>query len=1490
GSYAFDGCTSLTEATIGDGVTSIGSYAFNGCISLEEITIPDSVTSIGSYAFYECTSLAEATFEDPTAITSMGSSVFENCKMLGSVNTYTTLEDVLSLFENATIDTTVFANTALDRTKVSQLTVTDGNESFSVAIGGVSDVLTVSISSTQNSATMWSDAYETIPYLYTGQNATVEVSLSPQGVDLTGETLDFYVGFTGLNADMTLAVGTHNYTMSDGTEVEVTISYVGGWPDAYKISINGDNLTSGTLSFNFNTTYESPSSAGGSMYVWIEDNMDNALRVDWGTKVDEYELTKSNWNTVSFAAEDDDIYMLDLAYSFNLNRDTTASYLEVGKDYISSVDFTDILDLPEELEWRDGLIDAIKNGEWYTTLTYVDCDVYVTIGGEDYLFCSIDMPSTNVVTFQSCNMEITSDNKIALSYSYMNASATSEWTTSTAYLYFGDSVIKVTDPDAEPKSDSIDIVNNLTSTEHFHYSTEDQVDTATATKTIAWGTPEITLKKSGSNSYLGDSGTYTITAKNPSAFSYHELQYLYDVPSRYLYIKADDMQDMFDDDSDDHTLTIQMTNATLTAPNSKTVTNMSGNNSVTLDQQNVQAAGTDYSGLEKTDSSLITSSATITITWVDDNSDLLVMTVSDGGSETSYTIGSGGNYDSISDALSAIGYIVTYAVQYSMTWDLGDDYVLRGGTTLTKSYVLTAKDTFMLLTGDQYWYIKDNSTYTYGGNYNYIYAKDENNTQITYAYTPSTMRLYRDFVLDKDDTDVKRYSSDSSSYESVDDDTIEYGDIISYQTKVTHLGSASYDGLPLVDKMSGGQILLIPVSANATNTSLPTQSLETVTVDGTDYYILNQAGTYSNVVVDSTGRIADTVTVTVNGDGSVETMIYWYLSISGSQTLTFDYMSIVRPVNGDLDESYSYTLSNEAWLNDHETHRLYDAAFKDGAILKVSKDIVTSGADNNDPSDDELESRTTLSEGETVTYRFTLNATGPVTLTGSDIYDVLPETVSGNAWTASDITVRLVTDDDDVTPDTLSAWASGWYVTGENPDEATLGASDPDTQQYLRWNTGLSIAYEGMLYVYVTLTFPDGSDWLEYVEAYADLENTLHVLQLYDTVYHDMPIKSSVYLQKGVASIKELYSSSPRTSFSSGKYNGLYYYTIDGALSSWSLGSNLQYLNRSYYNESLVTYYTVLYNDGRTNLYLSDLYDVLPAGFRYVAYSYIYTSSSYTSLTKYLTSGLELYGSDEMAIEDVVYKTFDIESSYDETNNIVTFSLSGGNLSQNGDEYYLAPGEAIAFQYCAIPQYSADTEDVSTNTITMQFDDNGAGVDVANVHSVYKTSAEQNEGTCSVEGTSYIENLGLSGDSDIWLVSAVTVYRDSIVPNIVKSTDQVTATDTEDIDWSVTVTNSGNATMDGYTLIDVMQSPYSFSGTVSYTVKAKTNGGTGTSTTTYTLFTIKDATDTELTLNALVPGTRTNSEHKDFTLQLNGASSTIELYQSSGTIPITVRW
>ena len=51
GTYAFKGCTTITNVTIPDNVSEIGGYAFEGCTGIKSLDVPSSVTSIGDYAF-----------------------------------------------------------------------------------------------------------------------------------------------------------------------------------------------------------------------------------------------------------------------------------------------------------------------------------------------------------------------------------------------------------------------------------------------------------------------------------------------------------------------------------------------------------------------------------------------------------------------------------------------------------------------------------------------------------------------------------------------------------------------------------------------------------------------------------------------------------------------------------------------------------------------------------------------------------------------------------------------------------------------------------------------------------------------------------------------------------------------------------------------------------------------------------------------------------------------------------------------------------------------------------------------------------------------------------------------------------------------------------------------------------------------------------------------------------------------------------------------
>lgn len=79
-SWAFGGCTELTDVTISSRVTSIGNAAFYGCSGLTSVTIPSSVTQIGTGAFNGCSSLESVSI--PGSVQILSDSVFANCSSM----------------------------------------------------------------------------------------------------------------------------------------------------------------------------------------------------------------------------------------------------------------------------------------------------------------------------------------------------------------------------------------------------------------------------------------------------------------------------------------------------------------------------------------------------------------------------------------------------------------------------------------------------------------------------------------------------------------------------------------------------------------------------------------------------------------------------------------------------------------------------------------------------------------------------------------------------------------------------------------------------------------------------------------------------------------------------------------------------------------------------------------------------------------------------------------------------------------------------------------------------------------------------------------------------------------------------------------------------------------------------------------------------------------------------------------------------------------
>lgn len=83
GGYAFQDCTALVSADLGDGLTNIGTAAFSGCTALVSVSIGDGVGTIEANAFSSCSSLTTVTLPDSVYI--IGSGAFGGCTSLTTV-------------------------------------------------------------------------------------------------------------------------------------------------------------------------------------------------------------------------------------------------------------------------------------------------------------------------------------------------------------------------------------------------------------------------------------------------------------------------------------------------------------------------------------------------------------------------------------------------------------------------------------------------------------------------------------------------------------------------------------------------------------------------------------------------------------------------------------------------------------------------------------------------------------------------------------------------------------------------------------------------------------------------------------------------------------------------------------------------------------------------------------------------------------------------------------------------------------------------------------------------------------------------------------------------------------------------------------------------------------------------------------------------------------------------------------------------------------
>ncbi len=1353
-----------------------------------EINPDTPVVGVSPYAFLGA-KVEALTFANPAQITSLGDFAFFNATALASINGKTTDETVLESFSNLATPHGVllFENTKIQRTSggPTKDPLEYGNEDgFQLTIVPPADPK----DNIRPAETLPGDALKNL--YYTGQGATTRIYISG-GAAETDYVARVCVLFDSTQGSLGLKEGHYEPENQSGTKVcDLYVQKVPGQPNCYLLDFR--NITAdATFSYDITSIYPSPTSPGGTASIWgciltkeeanqkVMPSVSNYHQLRWETKTDDYTVEKKLVGQATVVGDGKGGAILEqLTWNINLIRgeDNLESY---GRNNIESIEFTDTLTLPEGATLSQELVNAITAHTYHTSVTSGSPTTY-----------SFTMPDgrkiIDLTVFNGTGASLSlKDGKLTVHFRVQNKKTTEQIrnVAPTLILHKGFVTMK-----ALTDGTTYQIKNDISADIHYMYSAVKSIS-ASCVSTVEVKEGSLVLSKTVTDAEglgitgrpMGSTVYFTITASNPGYKAYTNLGSLKDAIPAIYYLSPEQLAALFQADGN-HELTVTIDHAAICA-DGFTPTDVMGMDGKTTGKTSLQNTGK-LSGQHNCD----TTSKTITLSWVDTNQIQIKV-----GETEVYNVSP--DKDSIQQALNSAGFLVTSKTQYTLVWKLADGKTIPGGSQFQKRFAVTAKDTFMNLTADRD--TEYNQTKQY---YNFAYAYDKDGNKIGDGATHDQVVFSHEFKLTKSwffkETDLSKGNAAKTT-------KLRQGDVLDYFLKVTHHGDGSYDILPLVDRMSGGQALLVPYKLN--NTADWAKDLTPRMVDGKQYYLLTAEGTYSHVWT-AEGQMADSVTVTKNGT----TLIKWYFTkYSGDREEdTIHYQSMVCP--GEvLPDALSYTLGNEAWLNDHPTHRLHHQVIGwSGSVFDIDKAIV----DNINGIADENSPRSSIVEkGQSVVYCLTLfntpvgedGETAPkLTIKGSDMSDILPLSVADARWVkGTNVTLTY-----------------GEGCTVENGNNWSVTEADATNQQRIQWSEDFTITFSGRAYIYVTLTYPSGTAWEAYANQYGgqELVNTFKVMNSEVSVTHSLKIQGEVRLQKSV------YVSGYNDTMSS--TDALFHYSND-TLAKYQ-----------------VTYYVTLYNGGKTRLYLQDMQDQLPRGFTLLNNTVTAYFSGPTNLPADVFN--ENRNPATVRLPSIGAITKPEEPKAGETQRI-TFQFSkgpAGNIQAiDYDETlglcYLNPGEAILFTYKCYTHEQADTDITATNTIAMPYKDHtGAGVTVdekayskrRNRNSDGGKTFEENNGDCRLQTTAEVAQYGFTGGdgNTQWLTSQVTVTRGQIKPSLTKKLTRATGTSgnltwvyaTETLTWTVTAKNEGIYQMQDYVLTDVMEKPYDFTGEVKYQI------------------------------------------------------------------------
>ena len=1219
----------------------------------DEITIPantigGTVTGIARDAFKN-SNIQNLTIESPENITKLEDYAFARARLLTSINNEKNDSDILALFTNESCSKggNLFYNTNIQSSSGNAI-------EESVFPGGAKKAaLDATIAVSRSNVT-------TLNY-HVNLDQTISKEEDEDRVGKywwTGRTATLMFGYRDDNPVRIYI------RAEDGFEVLFNDNNVRPTPTGidgiYYYDIKYESASTGKNSISL--SYPNLSAPGSKVQVWaVEFDSHNAytdyfaahsdadviypgtgnqdgtyiipdqyFELEWTTKPINFTLKKEHTGITApgfVVAADGKVTLDSLKYQIEFCKaNPEEKDISVGYDIVRYVDYTDTLTLPDELIWREEIFENIEN----TRFIHTDNSgtLYITIDDIEYELFSL----TEISNIVDMSVKPLGGNRYSLCWRVVNPKTDVEIPTMQGYLTIGSEVLVAKNEIAA--GDSIGLIkNDLGAEEYYTFSemktgaADDQIGPFSAPLTDL----KLTKERITDASCMGEDIQYKIIVENPSAFPYPYLDLIVDSlnsdGTKLHYLKPEAMQALFDDPAHGQYLSITIGNAILAKAlnEGQSVVKAVNDTDVTISVQDSANENDQlHNGIEdekkgtNNDHSVAHRDVTITIRK---NGDSLVLTCV--GADINKTLRIGTDCADIAAALDSIGYIVTSVDSYLMQWNYPTGYKMPANSKIEFIINTSIKDSLMYLPEleEYYYYAYPDKTKTFNI-YNSVnlYSIDGGNNLSSSTWM-SSKRVGIDLEINK------------TAYvngEQFDQKTrLRDGDILDYSVAAIHHGSGSYDVLPVVDHMTGLQAVIVRADDNQ-NAVWKDHATELI-LDNVKYYVLNQEYTYQGVYTSEFYAHSIRVKKT---DTGLDTLLKYYIENTPGREFKVDvtYRAISsQALAGNEFTSSSYSISNEAWLNDRPGHRIYDTMGGGSSAIQFDKKILI-GDTMADPNDEKLLESFPIKQSENVvTYRLMLhntsspvdengnsvNADTTITVTQNDIYDKLPLTGSAFDWIWNDTIeasiryrvtegmndnaapafARVVYGETEIVGESKhigNSDGSEWEITSSSPSSLPENAVDSD-QQYLVWKEGFKIVLpaKATVYMYITLKFPGGDqtdNWKKFLEEKGigePLINTFYLYELPASVTHTLSDTAVALLQKGV--------------YDTGTYiadNGFY------SSSQYYWGKDRYYYSNTYPNGRLkntVTYYVILRNSGNTPLYLAPVYDILPPGFEYMA-------------------------------------------------------------------------------------------------------------------------------------------------------------------------------------------------------------------------------------------------------------------------------------------------